>query len=64
MLSYTLYFLLVVGLAVLLTSALRRFNEDIGKRPSPEEDQAFSDRMKKIESDFDKLIRSSDEKPS
>lgn len=57
MLPYTLYFLVVVGLAVLLTGALRRFNEDIGKRSSQEEDQAFSDRMKKLEEKFDNLSK-------
>lgn len=62
MLPYTLYFLMVVGLAVLLTSALRRLNEDIGTRSSLEEDQAFLDRMKKLEEEFEKISKDSGKK--
>lgn len=52
MIGYALYFLLAVGLTILLTAAFRRLRRDDETIVSSQEDAAFDRRMEAIERDF------------
>jgi hypothetical protein len=52
MVGYFLYFVLVVGLSVLLTASFRRLRGDGGEATLPEEDAAFDRRIAAIEKRF------------
>lgn len=52
MLAYSLYALVAVGLAVLLTAVFRRLRRDEDRIASPEENAAFDRRIAAIEADY------------
>lgn len=52
MIGYFLYFVLVVGLSVLLTASFRRLRGDGGEATLPEGDAAFDRRIAAIEKRF------------
>ncbi len=52
MLAYSLYTLLAVGLAVMLTAMFRRLRRDEDRIAPPEEDAAFDRRIAAIEDDY------------
>lgn len=52
MIGIALYFLLVVGIALLLSAAFRRLSGDNRLIVPPEEDAAFSRRIEAIEREF------------
>lgn len=52
MIGYSLYVLLAVGLAMLLTAVFRAIRRDDQRIAPPEEDAAFDRRMAKIEEDY------------
>lgn len=51
-LTIPFYFLFVVALAVLLTTAMRKLRRDDNQPASAQEDEAFERRMAKIEQKF------------
>jgi hypothetical protein len=49
MIAYSLYTMLAVGLAVMVTAVFRRLRQDDWRIAPPEEDAAFDRRMEEIE---------------
>jgi hypothetical protein len=58
MIGYFFYFLLAVGLSILLTASFRRLRGDGTGEVPPEEDAAFDRRMAEIEKRFGNTGRS------
>ena len=52
MLAYSLYAVLVIGLALLLTAVFRGLRRDDQRIAPPEEDAAFTRRIEAIEADY------------
>jgi hypothetical protein len=52
MIAYSLYTMLAVGLAVLLTAVFRRLRQDERRVTPLDEDAAFNRRMREIEAEY------------